>query len=68
MRDEIEKKAVEIRLVLLGELDEVRRGVGVGSDMLADIEQRVRILNALDPYGGGFGVLSSVRSGAGAES
>ena len=76
MREAIERKAAEIRLALLAELARTApMGDVVMPDMnparghmLNDIERRVRILNQLDPNGGGFGVLSSVRDEAGAES
>ena len=77
MREAIERKAAEIRLGLLHELARTAllQGGIVMPDMnparehtLNDIERRVRILNQLDPNGGGFGVLSSVSGGAGTES
>ena len=77
MREAIERKAAEIRLALLAELARTAplQGGIVMPDMnparehtLNDIERRVRILNQLDPNGGGFGVLSSVSGGAGSES
>ncbi len=74
MREAIERKAAEIRLALLAELAQTAPR-GTMPDMshahentLNDIERRVRILNQLDPNGGGFGVLSSVSGGAGSES
>ena len=76
MREAIERKAAEIRLALLSELGDTAIGGGVvkaeqqdlRTRQLNDIERRVRILNELDPNGGGFGVLSSVSGGAGSES
>lgn len=77
MREAIEREVAEIRLVLLSELaDMALGGAVVGTEQHAyvrlrqidDIERRVRILNQLDPNGGGFGVLSSVSGGAGSES
>lgn len=76
MREAIEREAAEIRLALLSELaDMALGGAVVGTEQqhvrlrqIDDIERRVRILNQLDPNGGGFGVLSSVSGGAGSES
>ena len=76
MREAIERKAAEIRLALLAELGDMALGGDVvGTEQqhvrlrqIDDIERRVRILNQLDPNGGGFGVLSSVSGGAGSES
>lgn len=74
MREAIERKAAEIRLALLAELAQTapqvlcRNMSHAHENTLNDIERRVRILNQLDPNGGGFGVLSSVSGGAGSES
>lgn len=74
MREAIERKAAEIRLALLAELAQTapqvlcRNMSHAHENTLNDIERRVRILNQLDPNGGGFGVLSSVSGGVGSES
>jgi hypothetical protein len=74
MREAIEREAAEIRLALLSELADMSLGGAVvGTEQqhrlrqIDDIERRARILNQLDPNGGGFGVLSSVSAGAGTE-